>query len=168
MPAPTGSCLLMLRAHSDRHAFALSRLQKRKDEFLNQFCYQLHFFTYKSVCLYIHVTELTQTHTQATYNPLAYLLQYHHTPSPTTNLLIRFLTNFLTPSSRIHSLSLCPGNNPFLLKQYTDCLAAFCLWSGAGGATHTMHHDSDNPSPCKHLHPLSEVRILIVIDYKGS
>lgn len=131
MPAPTGSCLLMLRGHSDRHAFALSRLQKKKDEFLHQFCYQLHFFSLSNqFCLYIHVTELPQTHTQATYNPLAYLLEYHHTLSPTRNPLICFLTNFL--SSCIHSPSLCPGNNPFLLKQYTDCLAALCLWSGAG------------------------------------
>lgn len=152
----------MLRGHSDRHAFALSRLQKKKDEFLHQFYYQLHFFFLSNqFCLYIHVTELPQTHTQATYNPLAYLLEYHHTLPPTRNPLICFLTNFL--SSRIHSPSLCPGNNPFLLKQYTDCLAALCLWSGAGGATHTMHHDCDNTSPCKHQHPLSEVRILTVI-----
>lgn len=138
MPAPTGSCLLMLRGHSDRHAFALSRLQKKKDEFLHQFYYQLHFFFLSNqFCLYIHVTELPQTHTQATYNPLAYLLEYHHTLSPTRNPLICFLTNFLSVFPHSLAVSL-PGQQPISPKTIHWLFGCFVFMEWGGGS-HTHH-----------------------------
>lgn len=125
----------MLRGHSDRHAFALSRLQKKKDEFLHQFYYQLHFFFLSNqFCLYIHVTELPQTHTQATYNPLAYLLEYHHTLPPTRNPLICFLTNFLSVFPHSLAVSL-PGQQPISPKTIHWLFGCFVFMEWGG--THT-------------------------------
>lgn len=135
MPAPTGSCLLMLRAHSDRHAFALSLLQKKKDEFLHQFCYQLHFFfSFKSV-LSLHTCHgaPTNTHTSNILSTRLFSRVSWHTVSYKKSV------NPLSHSVFPHSLAISlPGQQPISPKTIHWLFGCFVFMEWGGGS-HTHH-----------------------------